>query len=107
MGMAKTRRQFSIISILAKLTLLPQFRLALLDRSNNHITHTSIWQSVQTSAESIRFNEIEGFRAAVVSTIQDGTSGETESNSEFVAGCTAAYSNNTLSSKSLIKPFCG
>lgn len=70
-----------------KRTLLPQFRLSLLDRSDNHVANTSIRESVKVGAESIRLDDEEGFGSAVVSAIDNCANRETECQTEFVTGC--------------------
>ena len=69
-------------------TLLPQLRLSLLHRCNNHITNTSIRETVQTSTSAVRFDKEKGLRAAVVSAVEDGSRGETHGHTELVAGGT-------------------
>ncbi len=73
--------------IQTKRTLLSQFRLSLLDRSDDHVTNTSIRESVEVGAESIRLDDEEGFGSAVVSAIDNCANWETECQTEFVTGC--------------------
>lgn len=72
------------------LTLLPQFRLSLLHRSDEHVANTSIGKSIETSTKAEGLDNKETFGAAVVSAIENSTSWETEGHPEFVARGTSA-----------------
>jgi hypothetical protein len=68
-----------------RLTLFPQLGLSLLHRSDNHVTNTSVGQPVETGTETEGFNYVERLGATVVGAIDDGTDGQTESQTEFCA----------------------
>ena len=67
-------------------TLLPQLRLSLLHRCNDHVTNTSIRETVQACTKAIRLDDVERLGAAVVRAVEDRAGGETEGQAEFVAG---------------------
>lgn len=75
----------------ARRTLLPQLRLSLLHRRNNHVANTSIWQPVQASTEAERFDDVERLGAAVVSAVENCTNGQTESQSVLGSRCTTGW----------------
>ena len=66
-------------------TLLPQLRLSLLHRANDHIANTSIGQPVEARTEAVRLDDVQRARTAVVGAVDDGTGRETERDSVFVA----------------------
>ena len=59
-------------------TLLPQLRLSLLHRCNNHVTNTSIRETVQACTEAIGLDDVERLGAAVVRAVDDCTGRETK-----------------------------
>ena len=77
----------------AVLTLLPQLRLSLLHGRDNHVTNTSVRETVQVGARPVRLNDIQRLGAAVVRAVEDCTSGETHGHPELVARGTRACSS--------------
>jgi len=65
------------------LTLFPQLGLSLFHRSNNHVTHTSIWKPVQVCTETIGLDQEKRLCARIVAAVDDGTNGQTEGQTEF------------------------
>jgi len=74
-----------------KLTLLPQLRLSLLHRSDDHITNTSVWEPIQVGTETKGLNEEKRLGATVVRAVDYGAYGQTESHAEFCASGSSTW----------------
>ena len=100
MGIAIQKFSILVCHFLEKIllrTLLPQLRLSLLDRRNNHVTNTSSGKTVQASTSAVRFDKEEGLRAAVVSAVEDGSRWETHGHTELVARGTGGWKSRRKS----------
>jgi hypothetical protein len=74
-----------------QLTLLPQLRLPLLHRRDDHIAHARIGQPVQMRTEPERLDDVQRLGPAVVRTVEHRAYGQTQRHAEFVArGATSA-----------------
>ena len=74
------------------LTLLPQLGLSLLHGRDNHVTNTSVRETVQVGARAVRLDNEERLGAAVVRAVENGSGGETHGHPELVARGTRACS---------------
>lgn len=72
-------------------TLFPQLRLALLHRGDDHVADTGVGQSVEMRAETVRLDDEETLRAAVVSAVHHRADRKTESQAEFCAGGSSTW----------------
>lgn len=72
-------------ALVEKRTLFPELGLSLLYTGNEHVTNTSIRESIEAGTDAVGFDHVEGFRARVVRAIDHGTNGKTESHTELVA----------------------
>jgi hypothetical protein len=79
-----------------KLTFLSEFRFTLFDRCHDHITHTSIGQSIKMGTETKWSNQEDGLGTTVICAIEDSADWETESQTEFCAGGSTTYPSFAL-----------
>jgi hypothetical protein len=70
------------------LTFLPQFWLALLHRTDEHIAHTGIRKPVQMRSKTKWLDNEQALRPTIVGTIQNCPDWKTQRHPEFVARCT-------------------
>jgi hypothetical protein len=83
-----------------RLTLFPQLGLSLLHRGNNHVANTSVGQPVEAGTETERFYDVQRLGATVVGAIDDGTDGQTESQTKFGAGSSSTLIGGRIESGS-------
>lgn len=76
-----------------KLTLLPQLRLSFLHRGDEHVADTGIGETVQVGAGAEGLDDEERLSAAIVCAVDHGAGGQTESQTELVAGSACACSD--------------
>lgn len=67
-------------------TLLPELRLSLLHRSDDHVTDTSVGETVQVRTEAERLDNEERLGARVIRAVQHGAGGQTERDTVLVSG---------------------